>query len=216
MMFFVQVLISFTVLMGVLLLALTVHSAVNKRRILGHFRAVALVPGLAGRVSQDGLLTFPRLDGTYRGRQVAFFFQSRDGEGPRLTYLVATLSARTAVSLLVLKTTFFKPVAPGALAAVREAAGSVISDGSHSDPWPDPWQVRSKDPEPALALYKQPAVQESLQSLWADDHVVGLVLGPDSIVASTPYTDLAEIKPPRLTRTIECLDAIAVAMERTP
>lgn len=217
MMFFVRVLISFTVLTGILLLALAVHSAVNKRRILRQFRAVA--PGLAGHVSQDGLLTFPRLDGTYRGRQVALFFQSRqsmrsgdgakDGDGPRLTYLVVTLSARTAVSLLVLKQTFFKPVAPGTLAAMREAAGDVISDGPA-------YQVRSRDPEPALALYRQPAVQESLQSLWALDHVVGLVLGPDSVVASMPYTDLTETEPTRLIRTIECLDAVAVAMERTP
>lgn len=213
-MFFVQVLISFIVLVGVLLLALGVHSAVNKRRILRHLMVVAA--GLAGRVSQGGLLAFPRLDGAYRGRQAALFFQSRpsgngarDGDGPRLTYLVVTLAARTTVSLLVLKTTFFKPVAPGTLAAMRETAGDVISDGPA-------YQVRSRDPEPALALYSQPAVQEALQGLWALDHVVGLVLGPDSIVASTPYTDLTETDPARLIRTLECLDAVATAVERTP
>ena len=198
-MFFLQVLISFVVVVTVLLLALMVHWAVNKRRILANLRAVA--PGLAGHVSAEGLFEYPRLTGTYRDRQVALFFRrSADGEGPRLTYQVVTLAARTEISLLLLKTDFFKPAPAGTFAALRETSGA----GS-------PWQIRSGDPDRATALSQQAAFQEPLTDLA---HAVGLVLGPDSLVASVSYTDVAETNPDRVMKTIASLEAIAVVMER--
>lgn len=207
-MFFLQVLISFAVVITVLLLALMVHWVVNKRRILTNLRS--LESGLDGRALAEGLLAYPRFEGAYRGRAVALSFRSTDGDGPRLTYQVITVAARTDITLLLLKTNFFKPAQSEALTALREAGGATETISGEAD---GPYHVRSGDPGRALALYRHADFQGPLAGLA---HTVGLVLGPDNLVASIPYTDVAETDPGRVMSTIESLAALAAVMERPP
>ncbi len=188
----------FGIILLVVVIAMFVHSWLDKRRIRASL--LPLAARFAGQIIQESVWVYPRFEGMAFDRRFDFFFTVVHAGRQHLLYAVYSLKSSMTTDLLLVKSEFYKPVA--ADAPLSEQSGEVI------DGLCEGYQARSKHPEAAAALWSRG--REAIEPL---SQFTSLQLGPDAVVIGKTYDGLADVSPEKIGQDVEALHRLAVAME---
>jgi hypothetical protein len=195
-----QITFFFLGILLVVVVAMFVHSWLDKRRV---FKALLPLAGqFPGRLIQESVWVYPRFEGKAGERAFDFFFTVVKAGRQHVLYAVYSLKSSVTSDLLLVKTDLYKPIADEA--GWSERAGAAILDFHDAG-----YQARSKSAEAVRSFF--PRLSELLGSL---SDFASLQLGPDAVVAGKPYGGLEDVSPQQIGRNVAALQQLAEAMER--
>jgi len=200
-----QITLFFLTIMAVIVIAMLVHSYLDKKRIME--RLQYLKAEYKGEVLQESLFEYPRFYSANggSGRRFDLFFNVVKVGRQHILYSIYSVTTSLPHSFLLIKKDDYKAIADEA--RFTEENGGILSG---IDP---PFQGRSREPKWAEHVYQQKAVNESIQTL---DGFTSVQFGPDAIVAGKPYEETADTDPAWVFRSVKTLEKLAQGLEQCP
>lgn len=196
-----QITVFFLMILSVIGISMLIHSWIDKGRIRKNL--LRLSSEISGQATQENRLIYPRFTGEMDGRTFDFFFQVVKAGRKHILYVIYSLKSDIGSDLLLLKSTYFKPILDQAQFTAQ--AGDSIA-GLDA-----PYEIRSKNPEEARQIFERSKLSERLPAL---EGFTTLQLGPDAIVAGKPYDGPSDTEPTNILRNVRMMKTLAEAIER--
>lgn len=196
-----QITMFFLMILSVIGIAMLIHSWIDKGRIRKNL--LRLSQQIPGKAAQENPLIYPHFNGEVDGRKFLFFFNVVKAGRKHILYVIYSLGSDITSDLLLLKSTYFKPVANEEQFITQ--AGELISDLGL------PYEIRSKNPEEARQILERAGLKERLPAL---EEFSTLQLGPDAIVAGKPYDGPSDTEPENILRNVRTMSKLAEAIEQ--
>jgi hypothetical protein len=195
-----QITFFFFGILGVIVLAMFVHSYLDKRRIRKGLDR--LTEYFKGRVIQESQLEYPRFSSEREGRKLNLFFNEVKAGRHNILYSIYSITVSLPHSLLLIKKDTYKSIQDEAL--FRQENGEILA---HLD---IPYEGRSLHPTWAQQVYDHKGVRELILALTPFS---SLQLGPDALVIGKPYEGLSDTDPKIVSQTVKTLEKLAQSLE---
>lgn len=188
-------------IMAVILIAMGVHSFLDKRKIRKGMER--LTKQFKGKVLQESRFNYPRLHTEREGRTFDLFFELVKVGRHHILYSVYTMTTSLPHSLLFIKKGAYQPI-----------KDEVQFAGEHGDLLPDiadPFEGRSRFPEWAQQVYRREGVRETVDALSSFS---SLQVGPDAIVVGKPYEGESDTDTDNVLSVVRILERLAYYLEK--
>ncbi|MEK7286189.1 MAG: hypothetical protein AAB035_02695 [Nitrospirota bacterium] len=195
-----QITLFFLGILGVIVIAMLVHSYLDKKKIKK--RLDQLTETLSGKVIQESRFHYPRFLCEINGRAFDLFFNVVKVGRHHILYSVYALAARLDHTLLLVKKDEFRPLA--------NPETFLTENGSLLPQIHSPFQGYSKESDWAEQIYSVSAINKIISEL---DQFSSLQLGPDALVVGKPYEGLSDADSEKTIQAIKTLEKLAQAME---
>jgi hypothetical protein len=195
-----QITLFFLGIMAVIVIAMLVHSYLDKRGITKRLRQ--LTAQYKGVVLQESIFQYPRFHSESGGRRFDLFFDIVKVGRHHILYSIYSITASLPHSLLLVKKDDYKAIADEA--RFTEENGGVLMDMGL------PFEGRSHKPQWAEQVCQQKGINELIHTL---DSFSSLQLGPDALVAGKPYEAISDTDPEWVFRSVKGLEKLAYGLE---
>ena len=198
-----QITFFFFIILFVIVLAMLVHSYLDKRKIAKGLHL--LTKRFQGKVTQESRLLYPRFHTERNGRKFDLFFNEVKVGRNNILYSIYSISTSLPHSLLFIKKDTYK--------AIKDEAMFNKENGDILEYTELPFQGHSLRPEWAERACRQAGIKELLVSL---DTFSSLQLGPDALIVGKPYEGVSDTDPDTVARSVRTLEQLAKGLEQCP
>ena len=195
-----QMTLFFFGVMAVIVIAMLVHSYLDKRKIRKSL--YRLTRQYKGTVVQESVFQYPRFYSEKNGRRFDLFFNVVKVGRHYILYTIYSLTASLPSPFLLIKKDSYKAISDES--RFTEENGAILHEIDI------PFQGRSKQPEWVQKAYKKNGIKELIQAL---DPFFSVQLGPDALVAGKPYEGLSDIDSEWVVRAVRTLEQLAIGLE---
>jgi len=195
-----QITLFFLGIMAVIVVAMLVHSYLDKRGIMKQLDH--LTTQYKGTVLQESIFQYPRFFSENGGRRFDLFFDVVKVGRHHILYSIYSITASLPHALLLIKKDDYKAIADEA--RFTEENGGVLVDMGL------PFEGRSHQSQWAEQVCQQKGVNELIHTL---DSFSSLQLGPDALVAGKPYEAISDTDPAWVFRSVKTLERLAQGLE---
>jgi len=198
-----QITLFFLGIMAVIVMAMLVHSYLDKRKIKKSL--LYLITQYKGEVLQESIFQYPRFHSEKNGQKFDLFFDVIKVGRHHILYSIYSITASLPHACLFIQKENYKAIADEA--RFTEENGAILA-GIDA-----PFQGRSQQPVWAEMAYQQKGIRDAIQAL---DSFSSLQLGPDALVAGKPYEGISDTDPEWVARSVKTLEKLARGLEQCP
>ncbi|MEK7702469.1 MAG: hypothetical protein AAB317_00720 [Nitrospirota bacterium] len=195
-----QITFFFLGIMGVIVIAMLVHSYLDKKKIRNKLKN--LTQHLQGDVIQESVFQYPRYHSEINGRVFDLFFDVAKVGRHHILYSIYSLAASLPYPMLLVKNDEFRPI--------TDMAGFTKTNGSLLPAIDTVFQGYSLHPEWAEQVYIDGSIKKTISEL---DEFSSLQLGPDALIAGKPYEGLSDTDSEKTIQAIKTLEKLAQEIE---